>query len=215
MHRLLLLLNDPIAGEHLRGVIADMPDMEVSGLTVSLPQAMRSMKICPPDLVLVDWQVNRADFEHLLEELVTLPRDSRPSVLVGTLSLDDPELMEAIAQGADGYYLHGSSSEILRGAILQVLAGESPMAPHIARRAKLLLNAAVRAGIGLGGNARAALRLDEAQMRMLERIGDGYLVREIAREWRTTEHDIGLGIRMLYRKLQFDHRAAGKAGQLN
>jgi DNA-binding NarL/FixJ family response regulator len=213
MPRLLLLQNDAAIGEHLRRAIGAMPDMEVSGMTLTLSQAVRSMQLSPPDLVLVDLQVRRGDFAILLDELCGQPRDLRPLILVGALSLDDPSLMEAIAQGADGYYLHGSSPETLREAIVKVLDGESPMAPSIARQAKSLFESPTWNSEGFGGDTREALRLSEAQLRMLERIGEGYLVYEVARELQTTEHDVGLGIRTLYRKLQFDRRAAAMAGQ--
>jgi DNA-binding NarL/FixJ family response regulator len=215
MARILLLQNDPVVGERLRGAIAEMPEMEVSGLTVTLAQAARSMLICPPDLVLADLHLSRVEFGTLLEDLCGRGGESRPLVLVGALTLDEPMLMEAIELGADGYFLHGGSNESLQGAIRQVLAGESPMAPHIARLVKAHFEAPAWDGQGFGDPTRAALRLSEAQLQMLERICDGYLAHEIAREMNTTPHDVGLGIRTLYRKLQFDRRAAAMAGQLH
>jgi DNA-binding NarL/FixJ family response regulator len=214
MFRILLLQNDAVIGERLRSVITAMPEMEVSGLTVTLPQAARSILICPPELVLVDLQLVSTEFETLLDELCGHARDSRPLVLVGALSLDDPMLMQAIAQGADGYFLHGNSAEEMQDAIRQVLAGESPMAPRIARQIKAQFDTPAWNGEGFVGETRDAVRLSEGQMRMLDRICDGYLVHEIAREMQSTPHDVGLGIRTLYRKLQFDRRAAAMAGQL-
>ena len=215
MFRILLLQNDATIGERLRNVITAMPEMEVSGLTVTLPQAARSILICPPELVLVDLQLVSTEFETLLDELCGHSRDSRPLVLVGALSLDDPMLMKAIAQGADGYFLRDSSTDELQDAIRQVLAGESSMTPRIARQVKAHFDAPAWNGEGFVGQTRDAMRLSEAQTRMLERICDGYLVHEIAREMQTTPHDVGLGIRTLYRKLQLDRRAAAMAGQLH
>lgn len=215
MPRLLLLQNDAIVGEHLRRTIGAMPDMQVSGLSTTLTHAIRSLRIRLPDLLLIDLQLRRGDLDALLDQLCGQARESRPLVLVGALSLDDPALMEAIAQGADGYYLHGSSPDVLRQAILQVLAGESPMAPTIARQAKLLFEAPAWSGAGVGGDTLDALRLSEAQQRMLDRIGDGFLVHEVARELQTSEHDVGVGIRTLYRKLQLDRRAAAMAAQFS
>ncbi len=213
MPRLLLLQNDAAIGEQLRRSIADMHDMTVSGLTVMLDEALHSIQLCPPDLVLLDLQVRRSDREGLLEELASRPRESRPAVLVGALSLEDPALMEAISQGADGYYLHGGSVQTLREAIEQVLAGESPMAPAIARQAKSRFESPAWQGAGIADHTRDALRLSSAQLCILERIGEGYLPHEIARELQTTEHDVGLSIRTLYRKLQLEWRAASMAGQ--
>jgi DNA-binding NarL/FixJ family response regulator len=215
MPRLLLLQNDAAIGEQLRRTIAGMPDMAVSDLTLTLAQALGSLQASPADLVLLDLQVNRGDCTGLLEELASRPRESRPAVLVGALSLEDPALMEAISQGADGYYLHGGSVQTLREAIAQVLAGESPMAPAIARQAKSRFESPAWESAAIADVTRDALRLSQAQLCMLERIGEGYLPHEIARELQTTEHDVGLGIRTLYRKLQFERRAASMAGQMN
>lgn len=213
MARLLLLQNDASVGEDLRRAIEAMPGMQVSTLSATLPHALRSLRSCPPDLVLLDLQVRRTDLEVFLEEVCSAPRDTRPLLLVGALSIDDPVLMEAIAQGADGYYLHGGSPATLRDAIVKVLDGESPMAPSIARQAKLRFEAPAWSGAGVGGDTLDALRLSDVQLRLLERIGEGYLVHEVAGELLTTEHDVGLSIRTLYRKLQLDRRAAAMAAQ--
>lgn len=215
MLRILLLQIDTTVGERLRGVIGSMAEMEVSGLAVNLAEAARSILLGSPDLVLVDLQMVSTEFETLLDELCGHARESRPLVLVGALSLDDPKLIRAIAQGADGYFLHGSSVDELQTAIRQVFAGESPLAPRIARQIKARFDAPAWNGEGFVGQTREAMRLSDAQMRMLERICDGYLVHEIAREMQTTPHDVGLVIRTLYRKLQLDRRAAAMAGQLN
>jgi DNA-binding NarL/FixJ family response regulator len=213
MYRVLLLQNHAVVGERLRCVIATMPDMAVAGVTVTLAQAARSILLCPPDLLLVDLELVTTEFETLLDELCGHARETRPLVLVGSLSLDNPKLIDAILRGADGYFLHDSSVEALQEAIRQVVAGESPLAPHIARRLRARFDAPAWNGAGCVDETRAAIQLSEAQLQMLERLCDGYLVHEIAREMQTTPHDVGLGIRTLYRKLQLDRRAASLAGQ--
>lgn len=213
MHRILLLQNNAVVGERLRSVIGAMPDTAVAGLTVTLAQAARSILLSPPDLVLVDLELVTTEFETLLDELCGHARESRPLVLVGSLSLDNPKLIDAIVHGADGYFLHDSSTDELQDAIRQVLAGESPLAPHIARQLRAHFDAPAWSGEGFVDETRAATQLTEAQLQMLERFCDGYLVHEIAREMHTTPHDVGLGIRTLYRKLQLDRRAATLAGQ--
>jgi DNA-binding NarL/FixJ family response regulator len=213
MPRILLLQNDPVVGERMRSVITAMPGLEVTGLTNTLAQAIRSVQMAPPDLLLADLHLSSTEFVSLLAELCGHAREGRPQVLVVALTLDDPALMEAIGHGADGYFIHGGSTEALRAAIQQVLAGESPMAPPIARRVKAHFGSPAWNGRGFGVPTRDALRLTDAQVRMLDRICDGYLVHEIARAMQTTPHDVGLGIRTLYRKLQFDLRAAAMAKQ--
>lgn len=213
MRRILLLQNNAVVGERLRSVIGAMPEMGVVGLTVTLAQAARSILISPPDLVLVDLELVTNEFETLLDELCGHARESRPLVLVGSLSLDNPKLVDAIAHGADGYFLHDSPADELQEAIRQVFAGESPLAPHIARQVRAYFDAPAWNGVGCVDETRAATQLTEAQLQMLERICDGYLVHEIAREMHSTPHDVGVGIRTLYRKLQLDRRAAALAGQ--
>ncbi len=213
MHRILLLQINAVVGERLRNAIDAMPEMAVTGLTLTLAQAARSILLSPPDLVLVDLELVTTEFETLLDELCGHARESRPLVLVGSLSLDDQKLVDAIVHGADGYFLHDSSADELQDVIRQVLAGESPLAPNIARQVRAHFGAPAWNGAGFVDETRAATQLSEAQLRMLERICDGYLVHEIAREMHATAHDVGLGIRTLYRKLQLDRRAASLAGQ--
>lgn len=213
MHRILLLQNNAVIGERLRDVIGAMPGLSVADLSVTLAQAARSILLSAPDLVLVDLDLVTTEFETLLDELCGHARESRPLVLVGSLTLDNPKLIEAIRHGADGYYLHDSSVDEMQDAVRQVLAGESPLAPHIARQLRAQFDAPAWNGAGFVDETRAATQLTEAQLQMLERFCDGYLTHEIAREMHTTPHDVGLGIRTLYRKLQLDRRAAALASQ--
>jgi DNA-binding NarL/FixJ family response regulator len=213
MTRLLLLQNDATVGEHLRRAIAEMPGMEVAGLAVTLSQARLGMRSSPPDLVLVDLQIGAANVRELLRDIARESNGARPLVLAGALSLDDAALIEAMSLGADGYYLHGAATQDLRRAITQVLAGESPMTPAIARKARMRFDAPpARNGVGVDARTRDASRLSKGQLLMLERIGEGYLVHEVARELRTTEHEVGRGLRTLYRMLQVDRGAAATAG---
>lgn len=207
MSSIVLLQNDPLVGECLRQAINAEPGLRVTGLFGSLELARRHLSQVGADVLVADLRIGQERLVELLRERLDGGPEARPLVLVIAMSMDDPRLMQALRFGADGYFIHGSPTKALPRAIHQVLAGESPISPPIARRLQAHFKHP-------GGTARSlqhavplAPELTDTERQMLNRVSQGYLLHEIAREMHTSEHNVGLGTRSLYRKLQHDLRA--------
>ena len=213
MVSIVLLQHDPLVGECLRRAVGKEPGMHVAGMANTLAQARKCIERGGADVLVADLRVGDERLIDLLAEWRRREPSERPRVMVIALAmaLDDRRLMQALRHGAHGYFIHGNPIHAVADAIRQVLAGESPMSPPIARWLKAHFRQPGRAdGRALDG-ARPAPGLTESEHRMLNRASEGYLACEIAREMRTSEHRIGLSTRSLYRKLQSDITA----GELN
>jgi len=129
-------------------------------------------------------------------------------VLVLSMSAEDARLVDALRHGADGYYAVGARpSTTLLDAIERVLAGESPMSPQIARAVKAHFDAMAWGRTDLVAEAQSPLCLSEVDQQLLAWTAEGYVTTEIARSLQLTVHGVGVRMRHIYRKLQFDLRA--------
>lgn len=208
MVRLFLLLNDPVIAARVRSTLDAVPGMQVVGWVHALEPARAQIAQLKPDLVLADLQLADGPLASVLRALGDDPRYGRPRVLVGAMSLGDPLLYDALGRGADGYFLQGRSSEVLLEAIRQALAGEAAMAPEIARRIKAHFDAHAWDPTDFVGESLNPLHPDATERLLLQWIADGYLVHEIARQFKMTPAEVNRRIRTLYRKLQYDLSAA-------
>jgi len=197
-----LLQSDPAVGLGLRKAIASEAGLQVRAVTQTLAQTRVCIERGGVDLLVADLHLVDGRLIDLMRELRGGGRADGPLVLAVAMSAENPHLMQALRHGAHGYFIHGSTGKSLAGVIGQMLAGESPMSPSIARRLKAhfaghSLRAAHR-------NPREVSVLTETERQMLNRVSEGYLMHEIAREMQTTVHSVGLRSRSLYRKLQLD-----------
>ena len=206
MASIVLLQNDPLVGEALRKFIASEAGLRVTAVAGSLAQARTLLAQGGVDLLVADLRVGSERLVELLRERRMLGVAGQPQVLVVAISPEDPHLMQALRQGADGYYIHGSPTKALARVIRQVLAGESPMSASIARRLQAHFKRAEPDRSGVERNESAGLT--NSERKTLQRLSQGYLLHEIAQELQTSEHSVGLRSRSLYRKLQLDLSAS-------
>jgi DNA-binding NarL/FixJ family response regulator len=207
MATIVLLQNDPLVGEGLRKAIVAVAGLHVGGVATSLAQVRVHLERRTTDLLVADLRVGNERLIELLRERRERGLLGRPQVLVIAMSSEDPNLMQALRHGADGYFIHGTPVATLIRVIRQVLAGESPMSPPIARRLQAHFRHSGDSTIGTPDQGAPAPGLTETERQMLNRVSQGYLLHEIARELQTSEHSVGLRSRSLYRKLQLDMRA--------
>ena len=209
---IVLLQNDPLVGECLRRSIHAEAGLRVAGLACTLAQARTLLARADADLLVADLSVAGERLVELLSEHQVRGSRERPQVVAVAMSQDDPQLLLALRVGAHGYFIHGSPVQALLGVIHQVLAGESPMSASIARRLKVHLP---RPGGQPGSNHDAAQEpaLTAADYQLLDRVSQGYLSHEIARELQTSERSLGLRTRSLYGKLQLEFRGGAAPGQ--
>jgi DNA-binding NarL/FixJ family response regulator len=208
MSSVFLLLNDPVIAGRMRGWIEAVAGFEVVGWVDSLALARRQIGHARPTLVLADLQFADGLLTSFLPELSNGPRYGRPCTLVAALTLDDSQLLEALCSGASGYFQPGRPPEALVETIQQALAGESSMAPEIARQVKAHFDALDWDPTDFIGESLNPLHPSETERMVLQSVAAGYLPHEIARHLKMTPNEVGRRIRTLYRKLQYDLRAA-------
>jgi DNA-binding NarL/FixJ family response regulator len=204
MATVFLLLNDPLVAGRIRGWVDATPDLRAVGWVNSLAQARVQIAQAQPALVLADLQLADGRARELLPELGIGARYGRPVVLVATLALDEPQLLDALCHGADGYFRPGQPPEVLLASVRQALAGEAAMAPEIARQVKAHFDALDWDPTDFVGESLNALHPTESERMLLQSVAAGYLPHETARQLKITASEVGRRIHTLYRKLQYD-----------
>lgn len=206
MPRIFLLLNDRSVAARLRLVIESTTGLRIVGTAETLAQAREALPGARADLVLADLEFPDGSLARLVAELHAPDVPQRPKLLAVTLTLDDPQLLEVLCLGGDGYFVLGGSHEALVQAVHSTLEGAAEMAPPIARRIKAHFEA-------LAQDLRAATtghppQATPGERQLLQSLAAGFLPHEIARELHITPGEVGQQVRTLYGKLQVDPTTA-------
>ena len=121
--RVYLVDDHEIVRDGLRGLVADEPDMEVSGEAATAAEAIAAIPSVRPDVTLLDLSLPDGSGIEVCRAIRSIDPGAR--FLVLTSAADDEALLAAILAGADGYVLkHVRSGELL-AAIRALARGET------------------------------------------------------------------------------------------
>ena len=165
----------------------------VAGSFATLAEGREFMTQRVPDLLVVDLRAKDGPFERWFDQVGGELRP-QPRLVVLARTLHDPELLDALRRGADGYALAGQAPGRLIDVFEEVLGGRSTMAPEIARRLQMHFAQHKATGTPL---------IDDTEQQLLQWVSTGYGLDDIARGMHTTPGRLGVQVRALYRKLRF------------
>ena len=170
MIRVLIADDHPIIRKGLSEILAEAPDVVVSGEAGNGREALRQAGEGTCDLVLLD--ISMPD-KHGLDVLAEM-KDRKPALPVLILSMypEEQYALRALKAGASGYLVKDSAPEELVAAIRKAAAGGVYVSPALAERL------AVRLGGTFSGPPHEALSQREFQVLCL--IAQGQTVGEIA-----------------------------------
>src|ERR671932_2965097 len=130
--RLAIVDDDDLAGEGLRDMLVDEPDIEVIGEAANGREAIALCSRLRPDLILMDVRMPEMDGLSATREIKQ--KYPTTSVLMVTMHEDPDYLLESLRAGAAGYILKDASQQEVITAVQQVYSGESPLDPELAAR---------------------------------------------------------------------------------
>jgi DNA-binding NarL/FixJ family response regulator len=118
--------------EGLRMLLEAEPDLAVAGEAADGSQALAQARLLDPDVILMDVRMPRMNGIEATTLLVQA--GSRARILMLTTFNLDEYVYHALKAGASGFLLKDASREQLTGGVRAVAAGETLLAPAIARR---------------------------------------------------------------------------------
>lgn len=201
--RILLIEDDAPVRERFADIIVKWPRGHLVAACGTLAEAVDAIRDNAIDLLITD--LNLPD-GHGTQAIFAL-RNDQPAAEAMVISVlaDDRNVIQAIEAGATGYLLKDSDPIDIVEAIIELLAGRSPISSAIARTI-------VR---GLGGrddrspNAleKKSPSLTPREMDILWGIAKGFTYGELADRLHISKQTVPVHIKNVYRKLQANNRS--------
>ncbi|PYL64809.1 MAG: DNA-binding response regulator [Verrucomicrobia bacterium] len=172
--RIVIVDDHPLFRKGLEQLIHSNDGLAVCGEAGSAAEAMDVIRRIAPDLVIVDISLPGANGIELIKNIRA--EFSKLPILV--LSMHDESLyaLRSLRAGAQGYVMKQEALANVLTAIQQVFDGRPYLSP--AMSAKLIVSYAEASD----GKAAATDNLSDRELEILELIGKGREVREIAKE---------------------------------
>src|SRR5437773_3923619 len=172
--RIVIVDDHPLFRKGLEQLIHSDGAFAVCGEASNASEAMDVIRKLDPDLAIVDVSLPGANGIELIKNI----RAEFPKLAILVLSMHDESLyaVRALRAGADGYVMkHEAMANVIQ-AIREVLNGRPYLSPAMA--AQVITKFAHRQA---EGETDAVERLSDRELEILELIGKGHEVRQIAK----------------------------------
>lgn len=185
----------------LISLLSEMPDFQVIGEASNGHEALQVIEKMQPDIVLLDINMPVMNGIEALNEIRKL--NPAPKVLMLTISQNDEDLIGAIVAGANGYLLKNTEPDTLRNTILQVVAGNSVLAPEVTAR--------VFQAVRRSQSDRSRGLLSDREVEVLGCLARGQTTAQIAGVLFISENTVKTHIRHILEKMEVNNRAEAVA----
>lgn len=115
--------------EGLKSLLSDKADLEVVGEAGDGLEAIRIVKKCRPELMLLDLSMPKMNGISVMKEIKNQFPDTK--IMALTIHESDQYVLEAFEAGADGYCLKDAGRNELMVAVESVLQGKRYISPSI------------------------------------------------------------------------------------
>ena len=115
--------------EGLKSLLSDKADVEVVGEAGDGLEAIRTVKKCRPDIMLLDLSMPKMNGISVMKEIKSQFPETK--IMALTIHESDQYVLEAFEAGADGYCLKDAGRNELMVAVDSVLQGKRYISPSI------------------------------------------------------------------------------------
>jgi DNA-binding NarL/FixJ family response regulator len=181
--RVLLADDHTLVRAGIRGLVANLPDVEVVGEAGDGHEALRLAEALHPDVVLLDIGMPGLNGLEVTARLTKL--DPMIRVVILSMHISEEYVLQALRAGAAGYLLKGSAVAELEVAIRAVVRGDTYLSPAVSKR---VVDDYVSRTSGASDPLAA---LTPRQREILQLVAEGHTNKEIAQRlglsYRTVE----------------------------
>lgn len=195
--------DDRATRDWLAQSIAREPALSVVAHVGTVAEGRMALRVHRPRVLLVDLGLPDGSGLELIAQAEA--HNAGTQSLVITVFGDEQHVLAAIEAGAAGYVLKDSGATDIARAILQVIAGESPISSSIARH---LLRRLQRPSSSATANSdRTSSELTLRETEVLKLVAKGFSSVEISAALGTSVHTTTSHIQHIYRKLAVRSRS--------
>lgn len=190
--RVLLVDDHRLVADALANILRADPEIDVTGIASSGPEAIALAKRLQPSLIVMD--IGLPGMDGI--EATWILRRQFPGIPVLILTMHDQEayVLEGLRAGAAGYLLKTASPTQFMDAVRRVHAGQSVLDTRIAP-----------AAVSRAASPRLARRgpfpLSKREVEVVQNVVAGRAVRAIALELHLSAHTVRNHLKSAYRKL--------------
>lgn len=199
LRSILLVEDNPVFQLQLNEILSKIAPQATTYKFASGLKAIRAIKNKEffPELALID--IGLPDINGIT--VIQILNDISPetSILVISILKNEDNLLKAIRAGAKGYLLKGESSDVLTRGIQEVLDGNYPISPLLARSLFKLAGAPKLNSVG--GKEMPTLSLTPRERETLQRISQGLTYLETSNALGVSLSTVQTHVKNLYRKL--------------
>ena len=199
--------------QRLAQVIEDTEGLELLGAAATYSEASARLEEQLPDVLLTDLGLPDGSGIDLIRQVRA--GESNVEAMVISVFGDERNVINALEAGAAGYILKDDSMEQIGSAVLQLVAGGSPISPSIARHLlRRFQPAEAESDVGESRPA-ASSPLSARETDVLTAVAKGYTYNEIADMLNISFHTVSSHIKHIYRKLEVSSRSEAVFEALN
>jgi DNA-binding NarL/FixJ family response regulator len=180
------------------GALLDaQPDVSVVGSAEDGADAVALVKRTGPDVVLMDIRMPRLNGLDATREILTMPGDVHPRIIILTTFDADDYVFSALRAGASGFLLKDATADDLVSAVRVVATGEALLSPSITR--KLIEDYAARPAPRKRSSVLNALT--ERELDVMRQVATGETNAEIAQRLFLSEQTVKTHVSRVLSKL--------------
>ncbi|MDQ7028680.1 MAG: response regulator transcription factor [Ardenticatenia bacterium] len=199
--RILLADDHLMFRQGLRRLLEADPEFEVVGEASDGEEACALASELKPDVILMDIHMPRMDGVQATRQIVQQNPDAK--IIILSMSRQKEYVVEAIKNGARGYFLKESDVFDLIPAIRAVVQGETILEPNLAQR---VLQEFRQSSAKPRRRTELLDVLNDREIQILRGVAHGWTNQEIARRLGVSEKTIKNQLSMIFRKLRLENR---------
>ncbi len=155
-----------------------------------------------PDVMLTDLGLPDGNGLDLIRRVATM--EGNTEIMVITVFGDEKHVLSAIEAGASGYLLKDGTSDYIGDSIVQMMNGESPVSPAIARHLLKRFRSIQTATTVKDSDSP---KLTPRESEILQYVAKGFSFTEVAKLISVSPHTVTHHIKNIYKKLAVCSRA--------
>ncbi|CAH2030804.1 response regulator [Trichlorobacter ammonificans] len=190
--RLAIVEDNAITLEALQQTLLAEPDVAAVDGFGSAEEALRTLDLLRPDILLVDLGLPGMQGAELIERVKELCPATE--IMVYTIFDDSPTVFAAIKAGASGFILKDATPKELIASLRTLLQGGAPMSPRIARK--------VIHEFRNGSAVPEQPLLSPREEKVIRCIAEGLSYNDVAERLGISYHTVHTHIKKAYEKLQ-------------